>query len=236
MESPITYQPAVSNGEVYENPSTGIVKNESVPSEAHASIEPTPAVSSQPVHKPAMNGTSLGENTSVGIVENGNAQNGALPPVESGFPPQPVHEKTVNDTQLNGTPAAEPVKNEVIQNGAMPSTKPACSQQPNQQTQLKFAPPLQGKIALITGAGRGIGAGIAKVLAEKGCKTVIINYSSSPDAAARTCQELESLGARAIAIRADLTKVDEIVRLFQEAVDQAGGLDIVVSNSGRGKL
>lgn len=148
-----------------------------------------------------------------------------------------ISHPAINGTKLSEIASAGTVKGEFAQNGPLPTTaEPAVSPQPEQQRQTKLAPPLQGKIALITGAGRGIGAGIALVLAEKGCKTVIINYSSSPDAAAKTCQQLESFGARAIAIKADLTKVDEIVRLFQEAVDQAGGLDIVVSNSGRGEF
>ena len=107
------------------------------------------------------------------------------------------------------------------------------------QSKQKVAPnlygfPLYGKIALITGGGRGIGAGIARILAEKGCRTIIINYSSSADAAERTRKELVELGTQAITIKADLTRVEEIVHLFQTAVDLAGGLDIVVSNSGRG--
>lgn len=238
MDSPIIYQPTVNDTISYGNRPTEIVKNEIAQNEAPLPNEP--ALTSQPVHEPAINGTSLSENTSAETVENGNVQNevqkGVLPSAKSAFLPQPVHQPAVNGTALNGNLSAEIAKNETAQNGALPSAKPAFAPQPDQQTQKIFAPPLQGKIALITGAGRGIGAGIAKVLAEKGCKTIIINYSSSPDAAARTCRELESLGSRAIAIRADLTKVDEIVRLFQEAVDQAGGLDIVVSNSGRGKL
>ena len=108
------------------------------------------------------------------------------------------------------------------------------------QSKQKVAPslygfPLYGKVALITGGGRGIGAGIARMLADKGCRTVIINYSSSADAAEKIRKELVELGTQAIAIKADLTKVEEIVHLFQTAVDLAGGLDIVVSNSGRGQ-
>ena len=95
------------------------------------------------------------------------------------------------------------------------------------------AKPLAGKVALVTGAGRGIGAGIARELVLKGCKAVVINYSSSSSSATEVCKEIESLGASATAIRADLTKAAEVDSLFQQAVDNYGRLDIVASNSGK---
>ena len=96
-----------------------------------------------------------------------------------------------------------------------------------------FAKPLAGKVALVTGGGRGIGAGIAQVLAVKGCSGIIINYASSDSSASKVVADLESLGTSATAIRADLTKPKEVEELFVNAVAKYGRLDIVASNSGK---
>ena len=94
---------------------------------------------------------------------------------------------------------------------------------------------LEGKVALVTGAGRGIGAGIARELALKGA-SLVINYSSSAGAAEAVVKELEQLGGKAIAIKANITKPAEIEHMFQQAVDHFGRLDIVASNSGMEKF
>lgn len=90
---------------------------------------------------------------------------------------------------------------------------------------------LAGKIALITGSGKGIGRGIALELASRGC-SVVINYSKSADAANNVVKEVLKLGQKAIAIQADVSKPAEIVSLFEAAMKHFGKLDIVVSNSG----
>lgn len=94
---------------------------------------------------------------------------------------------------------------------------------------------LTGKVALVTGSGRGIGAGIALELAKKGA-SVVVNYASSSTSAEKVVQEIQSLGVQSTAIKADLTKVDEIEALFQAIIERFGRLDIVVSNSGREKF
>ncbi|KAL2119117.1 hypothetical protein VTJ04DRAFT_6077 [Mycothermus thermophilus] len=92
---------------------------------------------------------------------------------------------------------------------------------------------LEGKVALVTGAGRGIGRGIALELARRGA-SVVVNYVSSSRLAQEVVDEIASYnnGARAIAIQADVSKVSEIQRLFTEAKQHFGRLDIVMSNSG----
>lgn len=92
--------------------------------------------------------------------------------------------------------------------------------------------PLKGKVALVTGAGRGIGAGIAMELAKKGA-SIVVHYASSSAAAADVVKGLEATGVRAVAIKAELTKLEEIESLFQQAVEHFGRLDIVASNSGK---
>lgn len=90
---------------------------------------------------------------------------------------------------------------------------------------------LGGKVALVTGAGRGMGRAFALELAERGA-SVVVNYANSASAADVVVKEIESLGGKAVAIKADLTKVPEIKSLFQQALKAFGKLDIVVSNSG----
>ncbi|KAL0254628.1 Actin-related protein 2 [Diplodia seriata] len=92
---------------------------------------------------------------------------------------------------------------------------------------------LEGKVALVTGAGRGIGRGVALELGKRGA-SVVVNYVSSKGPAEEVVQEIESYGngAKAVSIQADVSKVAEINRLFEEAKQAFGRLDIVMSNSG----
>ena len=96
--------------------------------------------------------------------------------------------------------------------------------------------PLKGKVALVTGAGRGIGAGVARELAKKGAE-VVINYANSSDAANAVAKSItEDYGVKAITIKADVTKPDEVEKMFEDAVAQMGRIDIVMSNSGKEKF
>lgn len=90
---------------------------------------------------------------------------------------------------------------------------------------------LNGKVALVTYSDRGIGAAMAIELAKCGC-CVIVNYANSPEPAAKVVNEIKALGSDAITIQVDVSKVDQTVRLFDEAVKAFGGLDIVCLNSG----
>lgn len=92
---------------------------------------------------------------------------------------------------------------------------------------------LHGKVALITGAGRGIGRGCAIELGKRGC-SVIVNYVSSKGPAEEVCKIIQDFGngAKAVSIQADVSKVSEIRRLFAEAKAAFGKIDIVMSNSG----
>ncbi|KAH8701033.1 putative versicolorin reductase [Talaromyces proteolyticus] len=90
---------------------------------------------------------------------------------------------------------------------------------------------LDGKVALVTGSGRGIGAAMATELGRAGAK-VIVNYAKSKASAEEVVSEIKKLGSDAVALQGDVSKVPETVRLFQEAVEVWGGLDIVCSNAG----
>ncbi len=91
---------------------------------------------------------------------------------------------------------------------------------------------LQGKVALVTGAAKRIGRSIALALAEEGAD-VIITYRESADEAQRTVRDLETLGARAAAISADLRQPQSIRAAVDEAAAKFGRLDILVNNAGR---
>ncbi|KAF4551167.1 Trihydroxynaphthalene reductase-like protein [Elsinoe fawcettii] len=92
---------------------------------------------------------------------------------------------------------------------------------------------LHGRVAIVTGASRGIGKGCALELARRGC-SVVINYANSKSGANEVVQEIASFnnGARGFAIQADVSKIDQIERLFQETKQEFGKVDIVMSNSG----
>jgi len=90
---------------------------------------------------------------------------------------------------------------------------------------------LQGKVAVVTGASKGIGAGIAKALARDGA-AVVVNYASSRAGADAVVEAILSSGGRAIAVQGDVTKVAEAQGLIEAAVKQFGRLDVLVNNSG----
>ena len=89
----------------------------------------------------------------------------------------------------------------------------------------------EGKVALVTGSSRGIGAGIALELGARGA-SVVVNYVKGVDGAEGVVQAIEKLGSKAVAIQADVSKVSEITKLFEEAQRHFGKIDFVVSNSG----
>lgn len=90
---------------------------------------------------------------------------------------------------------------------------------------------LEGKVALVTGSGRGIGASMAIELASRGAK-VVVNYANSLDAAQQIVNDIKSKGGDAIALKADVGDVAQTQKLFSQALEHYGQLDIVCSNSG----
>ena len=89
---------------------------------------------------------------------------------------------------------------------------------------------LRGRWGLVTGAAKRIGRSIALALAGRGLN-VIVHYNASADAAAATVREIEALGVRALALRADLGRGDDLVRLAREAEARSGGVDVLVNNA-----
>lgn len=90
---------------------------------------------------------------------------------------------------------------------------------------------LAGKIALVTGASKGIGASIATHLAAAGA-TVVVNYATSKEGADRTVAAIVKAGGKATAVQGDFSKPEEITRTFAEVKKQHGKLDILVNNAG----
>jgi 3-oxoacyl-[acyl-carrier protein] reductase len=90
---------------------------------------------------------------------------------------------------------------------------------------------LEGKVAVVTGASKGIGASIAKHLADEGA-AVVVNYASSKEGADRVVGEITRQGGRAIAVQADMSKPADIKRLFAETKKAYDRLDILVNNAG----
>src|SRR6202051_2196429 len=90
---------------------------------------------------------------------------------------------------------------------------------------------LEGKIALITGGSRGIGAAIAKRLAADGAN-VAITYTKGADAAASVVKEIERAGGKAIAIQADAADVEAVKAAVEKTIATFGQLDVLVNNAG----
>lgn len=90
---------------------------------------------------------------------------------------------------------------------------------------------LNGKVALITGASKGIGAGIAKAYASQGA-TVVVNYASNKNDANKVVEEITANGGKAIAIQGNVEKSEDVKRIFEEIAKTFGKLDILVNNAG----
>lgn len=90
---------------------------------------------------------------------------------------------------------------------------------------------LQNKVAIVTGAGTGIGKAIATTMAQEGA-AVVIDYVGKPDNASGVVQQIESAGGKALAVMADVSKMDQVQHLVQQTVEKFGRLDIMVNNAG----
>jgi 3-oxoacyl-[acyl-carrier protein] reductase len=90
---------------------------------------------------------------------------------------------------------------------------------------------LAGKVAVVTGASKGIGAGIARDLAEAGA-SVVANYASDRAGAERVVAGIVDRGGKAVAVQGDVSKADDVKRLLEEAVRAFGRLDVLVNNAG----
>jgi 3-oxoacyl-[acyl-carrier protein] reductase len=90
---------------------------------------------------------------------------------------------------------------------------------------------LAGKVAIVTGASKGIGAAIAKHLAAEGA-SVVVNYASSKAGADKIVNEIKDVGGKAVAVQADVAKKADIDRLFTETKKAFGQLDVLVNNAG----
>ena len=91
---------------------------------------------------------------------------------------------------------------------------------------------LSGKVALVTGGGRGIGRGIALKLAGAGCN-VAVNYHQRQDDAEAVAREIQSIGRRSAVIQADVSRSADVTRLVRTAEEQIGPIDILVNNAGK---
>src|ERR1700704_4506083 len=92
---------------------------------------------------------------------------------------------------------------------------------------------LQGQIAIVTGASSGIGAGVSKALAAAGA-TVVVNYpvAATRDAAAAVLAEIKNAGDSGITYQCDVSKEDEVQKMFADVIAQFGTVDILVNNAG----
>src|SRR5215469_13889894 len=90
---------------------------------------------------------------------------------------------------------------------------------------------LSGKVAVVTGASKGIGAGIAKELAAEGA-SVVVNYSSSKSDADRVVDEITKRGGKSVAVQGSVAKKTDVEKLFSTAEKAFGKIDILVNNAG----
>ncbi|OGV76158.1 MAG: short-chain dehydrogenase [Lentisphaerae bacterium RIFOXYB12_FULL_65_16] len=92
--------------------------------------------------------------------------------------------------------------------------------------------PLNGKVALVTGASRGIGKGVALVLAEQGADVVVGHFRTGDNAADSVADAIRAMGRKALLVRADVGAAPEVARMFEEIHTEFGRVDILVNNAG----
>src|SRR4051812_48463556 len=90
---------------------------------------------------------------------------------------------------------------------------------------------LENKVIIVTGASKGIGAGIAKQMGMAGAQ-VIVNYASSKEAADAVVADIKSQGSTAVAVQGDMSKQADVKRLFEETMQLFGKVDVLVNNAG----
>ena len=90
---------------------------------------------------------------------------------------------------------------------------------------------LTGKVAIVTGASKGIGAAIAKMYASEAAR-VVVNYHSSEEEGKKVVEEIKSEGGRALLVKADVSKTTDVKRMVSKAVGKFGRVDILVNNAG----
>lgn len=90
---------------------------------------------------------------------------------------------------------------------------------------------LEGRVAVVTGASRGIGREVALTLAKYGAD-VVVNYNGSEDKAKEVVAEIENLGRKAIAIKTSVSNMDEVTQMIDETIEKFGKIDILVNNAG----
>jgi 3-oxoacyl-[acyl-carrier protein] reductase len=94
-----------------------------------------------------------------------------------------------------------------------------------------MAKKLEGKVAVVTGASKGIGAAIARHLADEGA-SVVVNYSSSKDGADKVVEQIKAKGGKAVAVGANLSKEADVRKLFAETKKAFGRVDVLINNAG----
>jgi len=90
---------------------------------------------------------------------------------------------------------------------------------------------LEGKTAIVTGAGRGIGHAIAQELAETGAN-IVVNYVTSADAAHELAEEIEKLGSKVLVVQADVADFEQVSEMIKQTIQTFGQIDILVNNAG----
>jgi 3-oxoacyl-[acyl-carrier protein] reductase len=90
---------------------------------------------------------------------------------------------------------------------------------------------LTGKVIIVTGSSKGIGASVAQRLAEAGA-TVIVNFANGQEAANQTVEHINAAGGAAIALQADVSKPEDVTRLFDDTIARFGKVDVLVNNAG----
>jgi len=99
------------------------------------------------------------------------------------------------------------------------------------QVSLRATQPLKGQRALVTGASSGIGAGVARALGRAGA-SVVVNYVANPETAEAVADDVRAAGGEAMALRADVSREDDVQAMFKEMLARWGTIDILVNNAG----
>lgn len=158
----------------------------------------------------------------------------------TGSAPAPAHTPAVNGAPLASRPPAPPATpgpqpRAAAERSLSMRSAPAAARAPRPSSTPTVARQLEGRVALVTGSGRGLGRTVAELLAQRGA-TVVVNSFHSRDAGERTALDIERAGGKAIHLWGSIASDEHVDEIFRKLDERFGGLDVLVCNASDGRI